>query len=58
MKEPPAAFTKIVVFALEPALTLTVEGLAATVKSTPMPFKETVCGLPAALSVTLSVPFT
>lgn len=26
-------------------------------KSTPVPFKETLCGLPAALSVTVSVPF-
>src|SRR5712691_12342229 len=38
-----------------PALTVAVEG-AVTVKSQPVPVNGTVCGLPAALSVIVSVP--
>ena len=34
------------------------EGAADTVKSSPLPFNETVCGLPEALSVIVTAPLT
>ena len=37
---------------------VTLEGLAEMEKSSPVPLNETVCGLPVALSVIVSTPFT
>ena len=56
MNAPPSALTETATLAPEPALTLTVDGLALREKSMPVPLRETDCGLVAALSEMLTVP--